>query len=119
MKSYLALFGTSALVSAALIGYAAYAHGPKILGTDYVSAEQRPASVELIAGACVKGSREKGSDVADATLQSFCGCYADELLNIATESDFVSIENGMTYRFQIKVDRAAGKCRTKLNLASR
>jgi hypothetical protein len=118
MMKYVALFGASVLVSGALIVYGAFAHGEQLLGRDMVPADDRPAVAATIADSCRSGA-PAGKRFTPESFTEFCGCYADELLNIATVSDFKSIENGVTYKFQIKADRATARCETKVKLVSR
>lgn len=117
MVKYFALFGSSALVTAALLGYGVFAYGAQLLGTDSIPDGERPGMAKTIAGSC--SSAAGTGQYAAETVSQYCGCYANELLNITTLKDFKSIENGITFRFQIKVDRAAATCKAKLKLASR
>jgi hypothetical protein len=71
----------------------------------------------MIAESCSSASGT-GQYTAEAASR-YCGCYANELLNITSLTDFKSIETGIEYRFQTKVDRAAAMCMGKLVLASR
>lgn len=105
----------SLLVTGLLLTYAWVAHSAQLLEPRSITGEQRKPIAQEISASCEKNqiARGAGENLSPAKITSYCSCYAENLLDKVSMSELASIENGVTYRFQIKADRASDICRAQ------